>query len=57
MIKIEIKIDRDQTVKIGGCHPEVELSTNKTIKESHSMIRIVEVILGEECKVIEVRIL
>ena len=33
MIKIDIKIDTDQTVKIEECHIEVELSMDKTIEE------------------------
>ena len=59
MIKINIKIDTDQTVEIGECHIEVELSTYRIIEEGHSMIKIAEVILGkeilEDCKIIEVR--
>ena len=51
----------DQTVVIGECHVEVELSTDKIIEEGHSMIRITEVILEKEilekCKITEVRIL
>ena len=61
MIMIDIKIDRDQTVEIGECHIEVELSIDKTIEEGHSMVITTEVTLGkkilEECKIIEVRIL
>ena len=61
MIKIDIKIGIDQTVEIGECHIEVELSMDKTIEEGHSMIKIIEVILGEEIseehKIIEARIL
>ena len=47
MIKINIKIGTDQTVEIGECCTEVELSTDKTIEEDHSMINIIKVILGE----------
>ena len=61
MIKIDIKIDIDQTVEIGECHIEVELSMDKTKEDGHSMIKIIEVTLGEEileeCKITEVRIL
>ena len=48
MIKIDIKIDTDQTVEIGECHIEGELSMNKTIEEGHTIIRITKVKLGEE---------
>ena len=48
-------------MKIGECHIEVELSIDKTIEEGCSMMKIIEVTLGEEileeCKIIEVRIL
>ena len=48
-------------MEIGECHIEVELSMDKTIEEGCSMIKIIEVILGEkileECRIIEVRIL
>ena len=61
MIKINIKIDTDQTVGIGKCHIEVELGMDKTIEEGHSMIKITEVTLGEKilekCKIIQVRTL
>ena len=61
MIKIDIKIDTDQAVEISRCHIEVELSMDKTIGEGHSLIKIIEVILGqeilEECRIIEGRIL
>ena len=61
MMKVDIKIDTDQTVEIGECHIEKELCMDKTIEEGHSMIKITEVILREEileeCKIIEVRIL
>ena len=48
MIKIDIKIDTDQTVEIGECHTEVELSMDKIIEKSCSMIRTTEVTLGDE---------
>ena len=48
MIKIDIKIDTDQTVEIGECHIEVESGLDKTIEEGHSMIKITEVTLEEE---------
>ena len=61
MIKINMKIDTDQTVEIGECHIEVEPSMDKTIEEGCTMIKITEVTLGEEileeCKIIEIRIL
>ena len=61
MIKIDIKIGIDQTVAIGECHIEVELSMDKILVESCSMIKIIEVILGktilEICKITEVIIL
>ena len=61
MIKTDIKIDTNQTVETEECHTEVELSMYKTLEEGCSMIKIIEVILGEEileeCKIIEVRIL
>ena len=38
----------DQTVAIGECHIEVELSMDKIIEEGHSMIKIIEVILRKE---------
>ena len=61
MIKIDIKIGIDQTVVIRECHTEVELSMDKILEEDHSMITIIEVILGkailEPHKIIEVRIL
>ena len=61
MIKIDIKINTDQTVEIEEWHIEVEPSMDKTIEDSHSMITITEVTSGEEileeCKIIEVRIL
>ena len=60
MIKIDIKIGIDQTVEI-ECHIEVELSMDKTIEESNSMIKIMEMTLGEEFleehRIIEIRIL
>ena len=46
-------------MEIGECHIEVELSMDKTIEESHCMIKITEVNLVEEIlkenKIIEVR--
>ena len=46
---------------MGECHIDVELSTDKTIEGGHNMIKIIEVILGqeilEECRIREVRIL
>ena len=60
IIKIYTEVGIGQTVAIGECHIEVELSMDKTI-EGHSMIKIKEVILGkeisEESKITEVRIL
>ena len=56
-----MKIDIDQTVEIGECHIEVELTMDKTIEEGHIMIKIIEVTLGEGIleghRIIEVRIL
>ena len=56
MIKVNIKIDTDQTVEIGECHIEVELSMDRIIEEGCNMIKITEVTLGkeilEECKII-----
>ena len=47
-------------MEIGECHIEVELSIDKTIEEGCSMIKIIEVILGDEildkCRIIEDRI-
>ena len=40
MIKIDIKIGIDQTVVIGECHIEVELSMDKILEEGHSMIKL-----------------
>ena len=61
IIKIDIKVGIAQTVAIGECHIEVELRMDRSMDEDHSMIKIIEVILGkeilEECKIIEVRIL
>ena len=61
MIKIDIKIDTNQTVEIGKYHIEVEASMDKTIEEGHTMIKIIKVTLREEIleehKIIEVRIL
>ena len=61
MIRIDTKIGIDQTVAIGECHLEVELSMDKIFEEGCSMIKIIEVILGkailEECKIIEFKIL
>ena len=44
MIKVNIKIDTDQTVGIGECHIEVELSMNRIIEEGDNIITIIEVI-------------
>ena len=48
IIKIDIKIAIDKTVVIGECHIEVKLSMGKIIEEGHGMIKITEVILGNE---------
>ena len=61
LIRIDIKVGIDQTVVIGECYIEVELSMDKVIEEGHTMIKITEVILEkeslEEHKIIEVKIL
>ena len=61
IIKIDIKVDIDPTVVIREFHTEVELSTDKITEEDCSVMKIIEMILGEEilkeCKIIEVRIL
>ena len=61
MIMIDIKICIDQTDEMGKCHIEVELSMDKTIEEGHSIIKIIEVTLGEVilevCKITEVKML
>ena len=61
IMKIDTKVGIDQTVVIGECHIEVELSMHKIIEEGHSMIKITEVILGKEilekCKITDIRIL
>ena len=61
MMKIEIKIGIDQTVEIGECHVEVDLSMDIPIEEGHSMIKIIEVTLGDDIleghKIMEIRIL
>ena len=49
MIKVNIKIDTDQTVEIGECHIEVELSMDRIIEEGHNIITIIEVML---CKAV-----
>ena len=49
MIKVNIKIDTDQTVEIGECHIEVELSMYSIIEEGHNIITIIEVML---CKAV-----
>ena len=46
MIKVNIKIDTDQTMEIGECHTEVELSTDRIIEEGCNIITIIEVNLG-----------
>ena len=60
MIKVKIKIDSDQTVEIGECHVEVDLSMNRIIGEGCNMITIIKVTLGEEIleehNIIEVKI-
>ena len=59
MIKVNIKIDTDQTVEIGECHIEVELSMDIIIEEYYNMITIIKDTLGEgileEHKIIEVK--
>ena len=61
IIKIDIKVGTEQTVVIGECHIEVQLSMDKSTEEGCSMMQIIEVILGkeilEEYKIREVRIL
>ena len=44
MIKIDIKINTDQTVEIAECHKEVELSMDKTTEEGGSTIKVTEVL-------------
>ena len=44
IIRIDIKVDRDQIVMIGECHIEVELRMDKIIEERHIMIKIIVVI-------------
>ena len=60
-MKIDFKVGIDWTVETGECHIEAELSMDKTIEDGHSMIKIIEVTLGEkileEHKIIQVRIL
>ena len=48
MIKIDIRIGVYQTVVIGEHHIEEEISMDKITEEGHSMIKIIEVILGGE---------
>ena len=48
MIRVIIRKDIDQKVEIRECHLEVELSTDRIIEEGHNMLRIIEMILGEE---------
>ena len=43
MIKVNIKIDTDQTVEIKEYHIELELSIDRIIGEGHSMITIIDV--------------
>ena len=61
MIKKNIKLGIDQTVKIGEFHIEAKLSMDKTIEECCNMSKIIEETLGEEIlekfKITEVRIL
>ena len=44
IIKIDINVGIDQTVLIGECHIEVEVSMDKITEEGCSMIKIIEVI-------------
>ena len=48
MIRIIIRIEIYQIVEVGECHSEVELSTDRIIEEGHSMLTIIEMIIGEE---------
>ena len=48
IIKTDTKVGIDQTVVIRECDIEIALSTDKIIEECHSMIKIIEVILGKE---------
>ena len=61
MIKKDFKMDIDETVEIGECHAQVELSMDKIMEEGCSMIKIMDVTPGkeilEEHKITEVRIL
>ena len=61
IIKIDTKVDVDQTVEMGECHIEAELSRATIIEKGHSMVKITEVISEEEilekCKITEVKIL
>ena len=61
MINIDIRIGIDQTVEIKECHIKEEVRTYKVRDEGHTIIKIIEVILGKEIleghKIIEVRIL
>ena len=45
IIKIDMKVGIDQTVAIGECHIEEEVSMDKTLEEGHSAIKIMEVTL------------
>ena len=49
MIKVNIKMDTDQTVGIGECHIEVEISMDRIIEEGNNIITIIEVML---CKAV-----
>ena len=49
-------MDTDQTMEIGECHIEVELSIDRIMNEGYTMIKITEMTLTEEileeCKII-----
>ena len=61
MIRVINRIYTDQIVEIGECHLELKLSMDRIIEESHNMLTVLEMTLGEdiseECKIIEVKIL
>ena len=48
-------------MEIGECHTEVEVSMDRIIEDSHNIIKILEMTLGEEileeCRNMEVKIL
>ena len=60
MIRVIIRIDKDQIVEIGECHLGVDLNMDRIIEEGCNMLTIIEMFLGdeifEECKIIEVKI-